>query len=160
MRWSTGSISIRSQLKKATCNAGASERWADRVRFQIRDASDPELAGSYDLAVAIECIHDMSNLVAALRALRGLVGDAGTVFVVDQRVAETFSPPGDDGERSKYGYSVFHCLPISMVDQPSAATGTVIRESTMRHYAEQAGFRSIDVLPIEDDTFRFYRMMG
>ena len=146
-------------VEEATRNAIAAGV-GDRVRFQIRDASDPELAGHYDLAVAIECIHDMSNPVAALRALRGLVGDDGTVFVVDQRVAETFSPPGDDGERSKYGYSVFHCLPISMVDQPSAATGTVIRESTMRRYAEQAGFRSINVLPIEDDTFRFYRMMG
>jgi 2-polyprenyl-3-methyl-5-hydroxy-6-metoxy-1,4-benzoquinol methylase len=146
-------------VEQATHNAAASNV-GDRVHFQIRDASNPELAGHYDLAVAIECIHDMSNPVAALRALRGLVGENGTVFVVDQRVAETFSPPGDDGERSKYGYSVFHCLPISMVDQPSAATGTVIRESTMRRYAEQAGFRSIDVLPIEDDTFRFYRMMG
>ncbi len=144
---------------QATHNAAASNV-GDRVRFQIRDASDPELVGHYDLAVAIECIHDMSNPVAALRALRGLVDDNGTVFVVDQRVAETFAPPGDDGERSNYGYSVFHCLPISMVDQPSAATGTVIRESTMRRYAEQAGFLSVDVLPIEDDTFRFYRMMG
>jgi len=73
---------------------------------------------------------------------------------------ETTSPPGHDAKRSKYGYSVFHCLPISMVEQPSAATGTIICESTMRRYAEQAGFRSIEVLSIEDDTFSFYQMMG
>jgi hypothetical protein len=33
----------------------------------------------------------------------------------------------------------------------------------MRRYGEQAGFRSIEVLPIEDDIFdilTFYRMMG
>jgi hypothetical protein len=47
-----------------------------------------------------------------------------------------------------------------MVDQPSAETGTVIQESSMRRYAEEAGFKSVDVLLIEHDFFRFYRMTG
>jgi hypothetical protein len=39
-------------------------------------------------------------------------------------------------------------------------TGTVIRELTMRRYAEDAGFTAVEVLPIESDFFRFYRMTG
>jgi hypothetical protein len=40
---------------------------ADRVTFQVRDAGDPDLAGQYDLALAVECIHDMSDPVSVLR---------------------------------------------------------------------------------------------
>ncbi|HYH11916.1 MAG TPA: hypothetical protein VD789_06135, partial [Thermomicrobiales bacterium] len=82
----------------------------------------------------------------------------GTALVVDEKVADRFTAPGDDVERYMYGFSILHCLPVGMVDQPSAATGTVMRTETMRDYATQAGFRSIDVLPIEHDFFRFYRL--
>ncbi len=34
---------------------------ADRVHFQVRDASDPSLAGQYDLVTAFECVHDMNE---------------------------------------------------------------------------------------------------
>ncbi len=57
-----------------------------------------------------------------------------------------------------YGFSVLHCLPVGMAEQPSAATGTVMRPSMLRQYAEEAGFRTVDTLPIEHDFFRFYRL--
>ena len=133
---------------------------ADRVAFQVRDAGDPDLAGRYDLALAIECIHDMPNPVAVLGAMRRLVGTGGTVLIVDEKVADRFVAPGDDVERYMYGFSVLHCLPVGMVEQPSAATGTVIRESTMRRYAAEAGFAAVATLPIAHDFFRFYRMTG
>ena len=130
----------------------------DRVTFQCRDAGDPDLAGQYDLALAVECIHDMSNPVSVLTAMRRLVGDNGTVLIVDEKVADRFTAPGDEVERMMYGWSVLHCLPVGMVDQPSAATGTVMRASTFRSYAQAAGFQAVDELPIEHDFFRFYRL--
>jgi hypothetical protein len=45
-----------------------------------------------------------------------------------------------------------------MADQPSAATGTVIRPDTVRRYATEAGFTTVEVLPIEHLFFRFYRL--
>ena len=36
--------------------------------------------------------------------------------------------------------------------------GTVMRADTLRDYAEQAGFERVEVLPIEHDFFRFYRL--
>lgn len=131
---------------------------ADRVAFHARDAGDPELARTYDLAIAIECIHDMWNPVGVLASMRRLVGEGGTVLVADEKVADRFTAPGDDVERFMYGFSILHCLPVGMVQQPSAATGTVFRESTMRGYAEKAGFATVDVLPVEHDFFRFYRL--
>ncbi|MBA2754909.1 MAG: methyltransferase domain-containing protein [Chloroflexia bacterium] len=138
----------------------AAEGLADRVTIHPRDAGDPELAGHYDLALAIECIHDMPDPVAVLRAMRRLVGEGGTTLIVDEKVADAFIAPGDDVERYMYGFSILHCLPVGMVEQPSAATGTVMREATLRRYAEEAGFQAVEVLPIEHDFFRFYRLTG
>ncbi len=133
---------------------------ADRVAFHIRDAGDADLAGRYDFALAVECIHDMPNPIAVLDAMRRLLGEGGPVLVVDEKVADRFTAPGDDVERYMYGFSILHCLPVGMIEQPSAATGTVIREATMRRYVEEAGFRAVEVLPIEHDFFRFYRLTG
>lgn len=132
---------------------------ADRVNFDVRDAGDPQLAGQYDVAFIFEALHDMSRPVEALRAVRALVGEGGTVIVADERVADEFTAPGDEIERFMYSASVLHCLPVGMAEQPSAATGTVLRAGTVKKYATDAGFTDVEVLPIEADFFRFYRLV-
>lgn len=145
-------------IATATANAER-EGVADRVTFHLGDAGDPDLAGQYDLACAFECIHDMADPVSALRAMRSLVGDGGTVFIADERVADAFTAPGDLVERLMYGFSILHCLAVGMAEaEVSAQTGTVIRVDTMRRYAEAAGFRSVEILPIENDLWQFYRL--
>lgn len=133
-----------------------------RLNFHVRDAADPSLAGQYDLVTAFEAVHDMSNPIGALRTMRHLAGEKGTVLVVDERVGDTFTPTGNDVEWMMYGWSVLHCLPVGMADgtadQPSAGTGTVMRTSTLRHYAREAGFREVEVLPIDNFFFRVYRL--
>ena len=131
---------------------------ADRVSFEVRDAADPVSQNSYELVTVFEAIHDMSSPVEALRAMRGLLTDGGSVIVADERVADSFTAPGDEVERLMYGWSVLHCLPVGMSDQPSAATGTAMRSDTLRGYARAAGFREVEVLSIENDFWRFYRL--
>ena len=54
--------------------------------------------------------------------------------------------------------SVLVCLPAGMSEQPSAATGTVMRPATFAAYAREAGFSDVEVLDIEHRFFRFYRL--
>jgi 2-polyprenyl-3-methyl-5-hydroxy-6-metoxy-1,4-benzoquinol methylase len=130
----------------------------DRVTFHLRDAADPELAGRYDLVYIHEALHDMSYPVRVLGACRALLVDGGSVVIGDERVADSFTAPGEDLERFYYGFSVLHCLPVGMVGEGAAGTGTVMRADTVRRYAEEAGFGSFEVLPIENDFYRFYRL--
>ncbi len=130
----------------------------DRVKFHLRDASDPELAGYYNLVTAFECIHDMSQPVAALKTMRHLAGDEGAVLVVDERVGESFTASGNEVEWMMYGWSILHCLPVGKADTPSAETGTVMRPGILRRYVQEAGFKDIEILPIENFFFRFYRL--
>jgi SAM-dependent methyltransferase len=130
-----------------------------RVNFHVRDAADPLLAGTYDLVTAFETVHDMSDPVSALRTMRRLVGEDGTVIVVDERVGEEFTAEGNDVEWMMYGWSVLHCLPVGMAEHPSTATGTVMRLDTLRQYAREAGFSDVEVLPIENYFFNVYRLI-
>jgi len=145
-------------IEEARRNAEASGV-VDRISFELRDAADPRLAGRYDLVTAFETIHDMSNPVGALRAMRALAKSDGAVIVVDEKAAEEFTAPGDSLERFLYGWSAVHCLQVGMADSPSAATGTVMRPSRLREYAREAGFAAIEILPVENDFWRFYRLL-
>ena len=131
---------------------------ADRITFHLQDAATVDLATPYDLACAFECIHDMADPVGVLASVRRLVGPGGTVLVADERVADQFTPNGDEVERIMYGFSILHCLPVGMADTPSAATGTVIRSSIMQGYVEAAGYQEFEILPVENLFWRFYRL--
>lgn len=131
---------------------------ADRIDFHATDAARADVGDGYDLVMALECIHDLSRPVEVLASMRQLVSDTGVVMVMDERVDDDFVAPGGPLERMLYGCSLTSCLPDGMSDEPSAATGTVMRPSTLKRYALDAGFTSVEVLPIDNDSFRFYRL--
>jgi SAM-dependent methyltransferase len=131
---------------------------SDRVTFHVRDAGDDGLGGQYDLVTAFECIHDMTHPVKALEAMKRLAADDGAVIVMDERACDSFTP--DDGgiDWMLYGFSVLHCLPVGMTAEDAAGTGTVMRCGTFERYARHAGFGRTEILPIENEFFRFYRL--
>jgi SAM-dependent methyltransferase len=130
----------------------------DRATFEVMDAAD--LApGAYDLVCVFEALHDMSRPVEVLRALRKMRAPGGTVLVMDERTADSFADSEGPIEAFLYGASVLHCLPVGLAEQPSAGTGTMMRTDTVRQYAQEAGFDDVEVLPIEHDLFRFYRLV-
>ena len=87
-----------------------------------------------------------------------MLAEGGVVLVGDERTAESFGAPADDLERLYYGFSILHCLPVGMVGEGAAGTGTVMRPTTVEAYARDAGFAEVDVAPIENDFWRFYLM--
>jgi 2-polyprenyl-3-methyl-5-hydroxy-6-metoxy-1,4-benzoquinol methylase len=130
---------------------------ADRVRFHVQDAADASVAGDYDLVMAIEMLHDVPDPVGILRTMKRLAGDSGAVLVVDERTEDAFTVPASEMERLFYAFSTLHCLAVSM-QGGGAGTGTVIRADTLRAYATDAGFSTVEVLDVEHPQFRLYRL--
>lgn len=130
----------------------------DQVRVLHQDPAAHAPAGAYDLVLAFECIHDMPDPVAVLRAMRRMVAEDGHVLVADMAGAEQFSPDGDLLQRALYGFSVLICLPDAMTANPEGATGTLMRPATMQRYAHAAGFSAAVPLEIEHDFWRFYEL--
>jgi SAM-dependent methyltransferase len=131
---------------------------ADRVRFHLADAADPLMVGSYAAAVILEALHDMAHPVDALRTVRDMLDPEGSVVVIDERTAEAFGAVGDRSERTHYGWSVLCCLPAGLSEPGSVGTGTVMRPATVERYAREAGFDRFEVLPIDHEGFRLYRL--
>jgi 2-polyprenyl-3-methyl-5-hydroxy-6-metoxy-1,4-benzoquinol methylase len=140
---------------EAARDLATTEGLTDRVRFEVRDAA--ELAGAgYDLVTMFEMLHDVARPVRVLEAARKALAPGGRVLVADELTSEAFDGPADETDRRHYGWSIIHCLPASMTEPGSAATGTVMRPSTLRAYASAAGFSAVDVLAVDSVAFRLY----
>jgi 2-polyprenyl-3-methyl-5-hydroxy-6-metoxy-1,4-benzoquinol methylase len=143
----------------ARAKVHAAEAGVDgRVSFLFADAADAQGEGRYDLVTIFEAVHDMARPAEVLATTRRLLKPDGAVLIADERVAETFTAPGDDVERLFYGYSVVACLANGLIDQPSVATGTVLRPAALEAIAREAGFSRFAALPTEHESFRFYRL--
>jgi SAM-dependent methyltransferase len=129
----------------------------DRVRFELRDGGDPAITGNFDLVLAVEMVHDVSDPVAVLASMRRLAGPEGAVVVADERTEKSFTVPTNEMERFFYAFSTLHCLAVSL-QKEGAGTGTVMRIDTLRQYATAAGFSTVEVLPVEHPQFVLYRL--
>lgn len=146
----------RPSIDLATDNA-VEAGLSDRVRFHAADVGTLD-ADRYDLVLALECIHDLPDPVAVLATMRNMVEPGGDVIVMDERVGDVFTGENDPVEQMFYGFSLLCCLPDGRNAPSSAATGTVMRRPTFESYALDAGYSAVEVLPIDNDFFRFYRL--
>ena len=55
-----------------------------------------------------------------------------------------------------YGFSVFHCLPVGMAEQPLGRDRDGDAARDLRRYAHEAGFQAVDEVPVANDFYRFY----
>ncbi|MFI7061926.1 class I SAM-dependent methyltransferase [Kribbella sp. NPDC050124] len=132
---------------------------ADRVDLAVADITEPLPHDGYDVAFFFECLHDLPHPVAALEAARRAVSPGGSVIVMEERVAETFTAPGDEVERFMAAAGTLWCVPQGRTDASSDVIGPLgIRPAVMRHLAESAGFRTVETLAIDHPFWRFYRL--
>jgi hypothetical protein len=95
--------------------------------FPAVPAIHDRLSGEPKARVAdLACGHGRSSIAIA---------HAYPNVTVDEKTAERFALDAGDVERLYYGFSVLHCLPVGMVGQNAAGTGSVMREHTVRAYA-------------------------
>ena len=139
----------------------ASHGVADRVDLEVADLADEsaDWSARYDLVLLIECVHDLPRPVEALRHARAATRPGGTVLVVDERAAESFTAPGDEIERFFAAASAIWCLPQGRVGPDPEPVGTLIRPAAMLDLARRAGYAGGQILPIEHPVWRFYRLV-
>jgi 2-polyprenyl-3-methyl-5-hydroxy-6-metoxy-1,4-benzoquinol methylase len=133
---------------------------AEVVGYDADAASvDEARTRPFDAILLLEALHDLSRPTEVLVACRSALAPGGSLIVADEAVADDFTAPGDDLERMMYGWSISHCLPAAMAEQPSAAIGTVIRPDTVRALASDAGFTSTEIVDVDAGMFRLYRLV-
>ena len=148
------------EVALAAARAHAAEAGvADRVAFHHADAGGGLPGGPFDVALAVECVHDMPRPVEVLAAVRAATADDALVYVVDEAADPVLSVPGDEVQRALYGFSLLVCLPDSLSHPGSVGTGTVMRPSTLDGYAKAAGFAGAVPREVTDTGFwRVYQL--
>ena len=128
----------------------------DVIEFEVHDCTEPLPHGPFDFALMVEALHDVARPVEILSRVKESLAPGGLMIVADEKTGESFAEPGpNDG--IFYSFSVLSCLPAGMSEQPTAATGAVMRPDTLRSYAAQAGFSDVEVLDqIDHPLLRFY----
>ena len=117
--------------------------------LEVADLADESADWSprHDLVLLIECVHDFPRPVEVLRHARAAVRPGGTVLVVDERAAESFTAPGDEIERFFAAASAIWCLPQGRVGPDPEPVGTLIRPAAMLDLARRAGYADGQILP-------------
>ena len=135
----------------------ASHGVADRVDLEVADLADESADWSprYDLVLLIECVHDLPRPVEALRHARAAVRPGGTVLVVDERAAESFTAPGDEIERFFAAASAIWCLPQGRGGPDPELAGSLICPAAMRDLACRSGWAGGQMLPGDQPVWRF-----
>jgi SAM-dependent methyltransferase len=144
------------EARTASVEAGV----ANRVTFVVGEVADVAGVGPFELVTMFEALHDMADPRAVLRSAGEVLSEGGSVLIADERVADSFSAPGDLTERLMYGWSILHCLPATLAEGSLEANGTVLRAPTVAGWAADAGFADCQILPIENPFWRFYQLSG
>jgi len=135
----------------------ASTQGLKNVEFLQAAAHEIPNGRKYDLICSFDCIHDMVDPKATLRAIRDALADDG-VYVWSEPNAtanahENRNPIG----KMFHAISPLHCMTVSLAFN-GAGLGTVIGESGARALAQEAGFSQFEKLPIQHPLNQFFAL--
>jgi 2-polyprenyl-3-methyl-5-hydroxy-6-metoxy-1,4-benzoquinol methylase len=109
------------------------------TEFAVASAKDVPGSG-YDLVCFFDCLHDMGDPVGALRHVRDVVADDGTVMLVEpfanDSLAENLNPVG----RIYYAASTLICTPSSLDQEVGLGLGAQAGERRLAQVAAEAEF--------------------
>jgi len=105
-------------------------------------AEDLPAEPAFDLALAFDCLHDMTRPDDALAAIRSALRDDGTLLVKEIRCADTLEANRANPMLAMMlGFSITSCMSSATSEPGGMGLGTVgLPETRLRELAEAAGF--------------------
>lgn len=135
-------------IAEATANAETAGV-SDRVRFEHLDvvAGLPE---PYDLITTFDVLHDMVNPRGALKAIHQGLKPDGSYLLLEinssDKLEENVGPLG----ALFYSISVLYCMTTSLANNGEGLGTCGLPPSKVKELCEEAGFRSVRQLPLEN----------
>jgi len=135
-------------VERARANAAAAGV-DGRLAFECRDAVDG-LAGDYDLVTMFDVLHDIAQPVEVLRGVRRSLRPDGTLLLMEMRSADRREDNAGPIATMLYATSVLFCVPTSIATGGEGLGTLGLPEARVRELCAEAGFGSVDRLPIEN----------
>jgi 2-polyprenyl-3-methyl-5-hydroxy-6-metoxy-1,4-benzoquinol methylase len=132
----------------------------DNVSVRCAAAQTLVADSSYDFVLTWDCLHDMTNPLAAMAAIRGAIKPDGTWLIVDINGQPT---PEENYAHPLagllYSVSVLDCLSCSTSEDHGAALGTLgLPEAVARKMTAEAGFQRFTVHDFGNPLNAFYEV--
>jgi 2-polyprenyl-3-methyl-5-hydroxy-6-metoxy-1,4-benzoquinol methylase len=109
------------------------------TEFAVANAKDFPGSG-YDLVCFFDCLHDMGDPVGALRHVRDVITDDGTVMLVEPFANDSLSENLNPVGRIYYAASTLVCTPSSLDQDVGLGLGAQAGEQRLGRVAAEARF--------------------
>ncbi|HEY1367857.1 MAG TPA: class I SAM-dependent methyltransferase [Gaiellaceae bacterium] len=144
------------QVERARA-AAAAAGVADRVRFEVADASKG-LPGRWDVISTLDVIHDAVDPAGLLAGIRRSLADDGTYLWLEINCADDHADNRGPLATVMYGFSVLYCMTTSLA-HGGAGLGTCgCPPAVVEQLGRDAGFGTVRELPIENPVNRLYEL--
>jgi 2-polyprenyl-3-methyl-5-hydroxy-6-metoxy-1,4-benzoquinol methylase len=110
---------------------------------------------NYDLICSFDCIHDMVDPLATLRAIHTALAPDGVYLWSEPNCSPDAHENRNPVGRTFHAISPLHCMTVSLAHN-GAGLGTVIGERGARELAQNAGFSRFEKLPIQNPFNQFF----
>lgn len=135
----------------------AAKNGVNNVEFVQKAAHEIPKNGSYQLVCSFDCIHDMVDPMATLKAIRNVMADDGVYVWSEPNASEKAIDNRNPVGKAFHSISPLHCMTVSLAFN-GAGLGTVIGEKGARDLAQQAGFSNFERLPIQNPFNQFFAL--
>jgi SAM-dependent methyltransferase len=150
-----------SQHALARAEERLAEVGATNVSFHDPRRSHTPSDGSVDLALTLDCIHDMTDPAAVIGSLRSALAEDGTWLLVDIKARPAYAENVERNPMASmmYGISVLTCLSSSLSEPGGAGLGTLgLPPERAEALARDAGFTRFRRLDVDHPVNAFYEI--
>ena len=126
----------------ANLNAKISELGLTNIKTFVAGGEDLPNAPTYDFMLSFDCIHDMTQPMGVIKAVRRSLKDDGTWLIKDIRSHSDFEKNLENPLLAMfYGFSVSACMSSAMSEPGGAGLGTLgFNPEVAQQMTEEAGF--------------------
>lgn len=99
--------------------------------------------GRFDLVTTFDCLHDMTDPMGVMRAIRRAIREDGTWLIADINAKPTFEENLQKNPlcAMMYGFSIVSCMASALSEPGGAGLGTLgLSEPLLRDMTREAGF--------------------
>lgn len=135
----------------------AATEGANNVEFLQAAAHEIPAGKKFDLICSFDCIHDMVDPKATVRAIRSALADDGVYIWSEPNANANAYDNRNPVGKMFHSLSPMHCMTVSLAHN-GAGLGTVIGEEGAHALAKEAGFSHFERLPIQHPLNQFFAL--
>jgi 2-polyprenyl-3-methyl-5-hydroxy-6-metoxy-1,4-benzoquinol methylase len=140
-------------------NALAREQGLSNANFLIKDITDLDEAGTYDLVTAFDIVHDQKDPVAVLASIYSVLKFGGN-FLMQDIAGSSDLEKNIEHPVGVFGYTIstMHCMTVSLA-QGGVGLGTMWGEELAEKMLTDAGFSGLVKHKLDHDFINVYFVM-